>query len=164
MTAHHIATLLTPAWGQTTSYIHVATQMLNKDPDVVITIVQHNVMGVYVVCEFTKGLFLGAIFFSVQQMETELASEGRTYNKARLRIVGVGPKKFVLFCFIWVGYKRGSTSSLPVGWRLSANSPSKAVKDGPRHTRFMYAFAFRQRSNSSHLLDYRSWIGASEDL
>jgi hypothetical protein len=57
MTAHHIATLLTPAWGQTTSYIHVATQMLNKDPDVVITIVQHNVMGVYVVRKFTTGLF-----------------------------------------------------------------------------------------------------------
>ncbi|KAJ7478918.1 hypothetical protein FB451DRAFT_1450543 [Mycena latifolia] len=128
MTKRHIATLLTPAWGQTTSYIHVATQMLNKDPDVVITIVQHNVM--------------------VAQMETELASDGRTYDKARLRTIGVGPKKFVLSCFIWVGnslpfdslvwrsdIKRGPTNSPPGGWILSANPPRKALKDGPRHTR-----------------------------
>jgi hypothetical protein len=39
-------------------------------------------------------------------METELATEGRMYDKARLRIIGVGPKEFVLLSYILVEIHR----------------------------------------------------------
>ncbi|KAJ7137142.1 hypothetical protein C8R44DRAFT_729053 [Mycena epipterygia] len=42
MATHHIATMLGPAWGHIVSNICVAIQMLQKDPTLVITIVQHN--------------------------------------------------------------------------------------------------------------------------
>jgi hypothetical protein len=45
MASHHIIALLAPAWGHTISYINIATQMLQRDPKLVITIVQHNVLG-----------------------------------------------------------------------------------------------------------------------
>jgi hypothetical protein len=45
MAVHHIIALLAPAWGHTISYINIATQMLQRDPKLVITIVQHNVLG-----------------------------------------------------------------------------------------------------------------------
>ncbi|KAJ7093701.1 hypothetical protein C8R44DRAFT_749753 [Mycena epipterygia] len=67
MTTHHIATMLSPAWGHTVSNIYVAIQMLQKDPTLVITIVQHN--------------------SAVAQMEAELKKW--TYNSARLRIIKV---------------------------------------------------------------------------
>ncbi|KAJ7627142.1 hypothetical protein FB45DRAFT_920733 [Roridomyces roridus] len=99
MTTHHIAALLTPAWGQTTSYISTATALLNKDPDVFITIVQHNVM--------------------VAQMETELATEGRVYDKQRLRIVGVGPKDKV------PGYIEG-LEQMVAGWIVTLEELTSA--------------------------------------
>ncbi|KAJ6502850.1 hypothetical protein C8R47DRAFT_1251687 [Mycena vitilis] len=70
MPARHIVAMLPPAWGHTVSYIHAATQIISKDPAVIITVVQHALM--------------------VGQMETELAA--CSYDKARLRIIGVGPK------------------------------------------------------------------------
>ncbi|KAF7343213.1 hypothetical protein MVEN_01752600 [Mycena venus] len=73
MTAHHIVAMLPPGWGHTICYIHAAIQILKADPSVVITIVQHNLI--------------------VAQMEKELA--GCSYDKARLRIVGVGEKELV---------------------------------------------------------------------
>jgi hypothetical protein len=47
MATHHIVALLPPAWGHTISYIHAANQMLGMDPTLVITIVQHNLIGAY---------------------------------------------------------------------------------------------------------------------
>ncbi|KAJ7915910.1 hypothetical protein B0H13DRAFT_1999169 [Mycena leptocephala] len=70
MATHHIVALLPPAWGHTISYIHAANQMLGVDPTLVITIVQHNLI--------------------VPKMETALA--GYSYDKARLRLIGVGAK------------------------------------------------------------------------
>ncbi|KAJ6545246.1 hypothetical protein B0H19DRAFT_1075590 [Mycena capillaripes] len=44
MTARHIVAMLPPAWGHTITYIHAITQMINKDPAVAITIMQHNLV------------------------------------------------------------------------------------------------------------------------
>ncbi|KAJ7182933.1 hypothetical protein C8R43DRAFT_941018 [Mycena crocata] len=63
-----ITPVLLPAWGHTGSYLYLATQMLHKDPDLVITIVLHNLF--------------------VPQMEAELKT--CEYDKTRLRIMGVG--------------------------------------------------------------------------
>ncbi|KAJ7810980.1 hypothetical protein B0H14DRAFT_3756020 [Mycena olivaceomarginata] len=70
MTTHHIVAMLPPAWGHTISYIYVAVQMISKDPALVVTILQHNII--------------------VSQMEAELAT--CSYDKTRLRIIGVGDK------------------------------------------------------------------------
>ncbi|KAJ7628755.1 hypothetical protein FB45DRAFT_1004251 [Roridomyces roridus] len=51
---HHIATMLISAWGHTVSYIHIACQMLKANPNLVVTMMQHNIL--------------------VAQMETELMS------------------------------------------------------------------------------------------
>ncbi|KAJ7093724.1 hypothetical protein C8R44DRAFT_749772 [Mycena epipterygia] len=67
MATHHIATMLSPAWGHTVSNISVSIQILQKDPTLVITIVQHN--------------------SAVAQMEAELKTW--TFNSARLRIIKV---------------------------------------------------------------------------
>ncbi|KAJ7063876.1 hypothetical protein C8F01DRAFT_1250143 [Mycena amicta] len=67
---HHIATLLPPMWGHTVGYLHLVLQLLNADPTLVMSIVQHELM--------------------VGQMEKELAA--CTYDTARLRIIGVGDK------------------------------------------------------------------------
>ncbi len=45
MATHHIATMLPPAWGHAVSYSHLAVQLLNKDPNLVLTLMQHNIMG-----------------------------------------------------------------------------------------------------------------------
>ncbi|KAJ7920627.1 hypothetical protein B0H13DRAFT_1867356 [Mycena leptocephala] len=74
MPTHHIVTMLIPAWGHTVSYIYVATQMLQKDPSLCITLVQHNSV--------------------LEQMEAELKT--CTYDTARLRIIGLGEKNFQL--------------------------------------------------------------------
>ncbi|KAJ7688152.1 hypothetical protein B0H17DRAFT_1203159 [Mycena rosella] len=71
MATHHIATLMIPSWGHATSYIHLATQLLQKDPALVTTIVQNNLV--------------------VAKMEAELQT--CLYDAARLRIIGVGEKE-----------------------------------------------------------------------
>ncbi|KAJ7743914.1 hypothetical protein DFH07DRAFT_890604 [Mycena maculata] len=71
MATHHIVALLIPSWGHVGSYIYLATQMLQRDPTLVITMVEHNSM--------------------VPQMEAELLS--CEYDTARLRIIGVGDKE-----------------------------------------------------------------------
>ncbi|KAF7350270.1 hypothetical protein MVEN_01331000 [Mycena venus] len=71
MAAHHIVGMLIPAWGHTVAYLGIATQMLRRDPTLVITIVQHNTM--------------------VAQMETELSTYA--YDTTRLRVMGVGEKE-----------------------------------------------------------------------
>ncbi|KAK7007561.1 hypothetical protein R3P38DRAFT_3325130 [Favolaschia claudopus] len=68
MATKHIAALLIPAWGHTISYIHLATQLLDADPNLVITIVQHNIV--------------------VRKMLAELASH--SHDQTRLRVLGVG--------------------------------------------------------------------------
>ncbi|KAJ7309493.1 hypothetical protein DFH08DRAFT_974740 [Mycena albidolilacea] len=70
MTTHHIVAMLPPAWGHTISYIYVAVQMHTKDPTLLVTIVQHSIV--------------------VSQMEAELAT--CSYDKTRLRIIGMGNK------------------------------------------------------------------------
>jgi hypothetical protein len=45
MTTHHIVAMLMPAWGHTVGYIYLAAQLLQKDPTLVITMVQHNIVG-----------------------------------------------------------------------------------------------------------------------
>ncbi|KAJ7049078.1 hypothetical protein C8F01DRAFT_1266117 [Mycena amicta] len=69
-TTHHILTLLSPAWGHTVGYMHLALQMLKADSTLVISILQHNLV--------------------VAQMEKDLAT--CEYDAARLRILGVGDK------------------------------------------------------------------------
>ena len=34
-----------PAWGHTVGYIHMAAQLLQRDPTLVITMVQHNIVS-----------------------------------------------------------------------------------------------------------------------
>ncbi|KAJ7073436.1 hypothetical protein B0H15DRAFT_957201 [Mycena belliarum] len=70
MVPHHIVALLHPAWGHTVSYIYIATQMLQKDPALVLTIVHHNV--------------------SILRMHAELKM--CDYDLARLRLAGIGEK------------------------------------------------------------------------
>ncbi|KAJ6569765.1 hypothetical protein DFH09DRAFT_1154726 [Mycena vulgaris] len=70
MAPHHVVAMLIPAWGHTVSYIYIATQMLQKDPTLVITMVQHNSV--------------------VAQMDAELQT--CTYDATRLRIIGLGYK------------------------------------------------------------------------
>ncbi|KAJ7751878.1 hypothetical protein DFH07DRAFT_825755 [Mycena maculata] len=72
MSNHHVVAMLGPAWGHTISYIHLATQLLQRDPTLVITLVQHNSM--------------------VTRMEAELST--CVYDTARLRIIGVGEKEY----------------------------------------------------------------------
>ncbi|KAJ7049080.1 hypothetical protein C8F01DRAFT_1266119 [Mycena amicta] len=73
-TTHHISTLLSPAWGHTVGYMHLALQMLKADSTLVVSILQHNLV--------------------VVQMEKELAT--CEYDAARLRILGVGDKNIEL--------------------------------------------------------------------
>ncbi|KAJ7615306.1 hypothetical protein FB45DRAFT_841793 [Roridomyces roridus] len=67
----HIVCLLIPAWGHAVPYIQIATQLIQRDPALVITIVQHNVL--------------------VAQMEEELRRYA--YDSSRLRLIGVGSKQ-----------------------------------------------------------------------
>ncbi|KAJ7699428.1 hypothetical protein B0H14DRAFT_2649188 [Mycena olivaceomarginata] len=41
---HHIVAILHPEWGHTIGYIYVAVQMFNKDPTLVVMILQHNII------------------------------------------------------------------------------------------------------------------------
>ncbi|KAJ7146992.1 hypothetical protein C8R44DRAFT_973525 [Mycena epipterygia] len=70
MATHHIASLLIPSWGHVVSYISLVVQMLQKDPTLVITMVQHN--------------------SDVPKMEAELQTWA--YDISRLRIIGIGEK------------------------------------------------------------------------
>ncbi|KAF7343212.1 hypothetical protein MVEN_01752500 [Mycena venus] len=90
MTAHHIVAMLPPAWGHTICYIQAAIQILKANPSVVITIVQHHLI--------------------VAQTEKELA--GCAYDKARLRIVGVGEKGLVFKLSLF----RVALEQLCAGW------------------------------------------------
>ncbi|KAF8208975.1 hypothetical protein K438DRAFT_1960692 [Mycena galopus ATCC 62051] len=74
MATHHIVAMIAPSWGHTVSYIQVVIQMLRRNPQLVITIVQHNLI--------------------VAQMEAEL--QKCVYDSARLRILGVGEKDAVI--------------------------------------------------------------------
>ncbi|KAJ7700410.1 hypothetical protein B0H17DRAFT_1195811 [Mycena rosella] len=66
MSPHHIVAVLFPAWGHTTSFLCVAMQMMQKDPNLVMTLFQHNIMeAVLQTCE---------------------------YDRTRLRVVGFGDK------------------------------------------------------------------------
>jgi hypothetical protein len=47
MTTHHIVAMLPPAWGHTISYIYVAVQMVTRDPTLVVTIRQYNIVGTW---------------------------------------------------------------------------------------------------------------------
>ncbi|KAJ7724602.1 hypothetical protein DFH07DRAFT_971157 [Mycena maculata] len=71
--SNHIVAMLGLVWGHTISYIHLATQLLQQDPTLVITLVQHSSM--------------------VAQMEAELST--CVYDTARLQIVRVGEKEYV---------------------------------------------------------------------
>ncbi|KAF8209475.1 hypothetical protein K438DRAFT_1753815 [Mycena galopus ATCC 62051] len=44
MAPHHIVAMLAPTWGHSVSYIQMAIQMLQRNPKLVITIVQHNLL------------------------------------------------------------------------------------------------------------------------
>ncbi|KAJ7648514.1 hypothetical protein B0H17DRAFT_1148018 [Mycena rosella] len=70
MATHHIVAALIPAWGHTVSFLHVASLLLQKDPNLVMTLVQHNIV--------------------VAQMEAELQT--CKHDRSRLRIIGVGDK------------------------------------------------------------------------
>ncbi|KAJ6583026.1 hypothetical protein DFH09DRAFT_1309270 [Mycena vulgaris] len=71
MSTHYIAALLLSTWGHIVGYIYLATRMLQKDPNLVITIV------------------------AVAQMEAELKM--CEYEVEKLRIIAKDDKEFVLF-------------------------------------------------------------------
>ncbi|CAK5266985.1 unnamed protein product [Mycena citricolor] len=71
MPRRHILTLLAPAWGHALPYIHLTTRMLAQDPELVVTIVQHNLI--------------------VPKMLKELG--GCTYDQSRLTIEAVGDEE-----------------------------------------------------------------------
>jgi hypothetical protein len=108
-------------------------------------------------------------------METELATEGRMYDKARLRIIGVGPKEFVLPSYILVeihrtpdfsvavGYTEG-LEQLFAGWMETISQFAQESSEGwptPHtvHVRFPLTIQFFDLD-----LIMFSWIGTSEDL
>ncbi|KAF7316042.1 hypothetical protein MIND_00121900 [Mycena indigotica] len=68
MSMHHTVTLLPPMWGHTVGYLHLVVQLLNAEPTLVMTIVQHKLM--------------------VPNMEKELSA--CKYDTKRLRLIGVG--------------------------------------------------------------------------
>ncbi|CAK5282975.1 unnamed protein product [Mycena citricolor] len=70
MPTRHILTILSPAWGHVLPYIHLTTKLLASDPELVITIVEHNVLVAKMLKEFS------------------LCS----YDTSRLKIEGVGDK------------------------------------------------------------------------
>ncbi|CAK5272637.1 unnamed protein product [Mycena citricolor] len=70
MPSRHILALIAPAWGHTLPYIHLTTRMLALDPDLVVTIVQHQNF--------------------VPRMLKEFGS--CSYDTNRLKIEGVGDK------------------------------------------------------------------------
>ncbi|CAK5266642.1 unnamed protein product [Mycena citricolor] len=71
MPSRHIMTLLAPAWGHTLPYIHLSTRMLAQDPELGVTIVQHNLI--------------------LPKLLKELSA--CAYDKDRLRIKAVGVKE-----------------------------------------------------------------------
>ncbi|CAK5270038.1 unnamed protein product [Mycena citricolor] len=70
MPSRHILALLPPAWGHTLPYIHLTTRMLALDPELVVTIVQHDNFVPQMLREF--GLC--------------------SFDTSRLKIQGVGDK------------------------------------------------------------------------
>ncbi|CAK5272298.1 unnamed protein product [Mycena citricolor] len=71
MPSRHILALIAPAWGHALPYIHLTTRMLALDPDLVVTIVQHQSF--------------------VPRMLKEFGT--CSYDKSRLKIEGVGDKE-----------------------------------------------------------------------
>ncbi|CAK5272306.1 unnamed protein product [Mycena citricolor] len=70
MPCRHVLALIAPAWGHALPYIHLTTRMLASDPELVVTIVQHDNF--------------------VPRMVKEFAS--CSYDTSRLKIQGVGDK------------------------------------------------------------------------
>ncbi|CAK5272613.1 unnamed protein product [Mycena citricolor] len=68
MVSRHVLALIAPAWGHTLPYIHLATRLLASDPELAVTIVQHNNI--------------------VSKMMKELST--CSYDTSRLKIEGVG--------------------------------------------------------------------------
>ncbi|KAJ7683434.1 hypothetical protein B0H17DRAFT_1137753 [Mycena rosella] len=75
MENHHITAILLPSWGHTISYCYLVTSCLQKDPTLVVTIVQHNLL--------------------LPRMEDALKT--CKYDSMRLRIIGVGGQSFIQF-------------------------------------------------------------------
>ncbi|CAK5282656.1 unnamed protein product [Mycena citricolor] len=90
MPSRHILTFLAPAWGHALPYMHLTTRMLAADPDLVVTIVQHNIV--------------------VPKMLEELKT--CSYDTSRLQIAGVGEKE-IQFTPMIVGTM---ISQLTAGW------------------------------------------------
>ncbi|CAK5272295.1 unnamed protein product [Mycena citricolor] len=90
MPSQHILALIGPAWGHALPYIHLATRMLASDPDLVLTIVQHNIL--------------------VPKMVKELGS--CSYDVNRLKIEGVGDPDMQFSPLAM----EGMTKQLTSGW------------------------------------------------
>ncbi|KAK7042782.1 hypothetical protein R3P38DRAFT_2892181 [Favolaschia claudopus] len=74
MSPRHIVALVFPSWGHTIGYINLTNAMLKMNPDLIVTIVLHNLIVPKAIAEF----------------------EQSSYDKTRLRIVGVGAKDLPL--------------------------------------------------------------------
>ncbi|CAK5272616.1 unnamed protein product [Mycena citricolor] len=90
MPSRHIYALIAPAWGHALPYIHLTGRMLASDPELVVTIVQHNNL--------------------IPQMLKEL--ETCSYDTSRLQIEGVGDKA-IKFSPVVVG---NMLHQLTAGW------------------------------------------------
>ncbi|KAJ7174026.1 hypothetical protein C8R43DRAFT_1102548 [Mycena crocata] len=82
---HHIVALLPPAWGHASPYAYMATQLLQKDPTLVISIVQHNVIDCSVPFEPSK------------LAEFDFAAGGPVIEATK-QIVGPACKTLLFYC------------------------------------------------------------------
>ncbi|CAK5269017.1 unnamed protein product [Mycena citricolor] len=76
MPSRHIVALLPLAWGHTLPYIHLTTRMLALDPELVVTIVQHDNFG--------------SLYKIIPKMLKEFGL--CSFDTSRLKIQGVGNK------------------------------------------------------------------------
>ncbi|KAJ7464579.1 hypothetical protein FB451DRAFT_1179700 [Mycena latifolia] len=111
MPPHHIAVMLMPSWGHTVSYIYLASRMLREDPTLVV-IVQYNILGVWAPFD-EKFSFSSDYPRSVALVDAKLKT--CEYDRARLRILGVGDKDVPFpeeaFSQIIDGWKEGIMGS-----------------------------------------------------
>ncbi|KAJ7916626.1 hypothetical protein B0H13DRAFT_2323241 [Mycena leptocephala] len=143
MTAHHIAAMLVPSWGHTVSYLYIATQMLQKDPTLVISLVQHNVF--------------------VAQMEAELKM--LTYDTARLHIIGLGDKEMSLH--ISPAAIKEAFGQMIGGWMQTLPQLAQGNEEWPKphaiHVHLFSTESLPQPSMPAYLTDY-NFTAIAQDI
>ncbi|KAJ7839247.1 hypothetical protein B0H14DRAFT_2787613 [Mycena olivaceomarginata] len=115
MATRHIVAMLLPAWGHTIGYLNATIQMLSKDSSLVITIVQHNLVA--------------------PKTTAELA--GRSHDKTRLRVVGVGDTRLDL----GPATLKVATEQLVSGWIENIARMAQGSEGWPKPRSIHFDFA-----------------------